>query len=79
MAKLNIEISNCPVCKSPPIGTVEMLSACAQFDHNSDGTVEYSGFTETLWDEQETNTDSEGRVELMCDNSHRWFSKMAEI
>lgn len=79
MAKLKIEIPNCPECDSPARGTVETLPACAEFELGSDGTPEYSGFTEALWDEQETKRDSDGRVELLCGNSHRWFSKLEEI
>ena len=78
MAKLKIENLYCPECKLPARGTVETLPACAEFEHGSDGTPEYSGYTETLWNEQETKRDNHGRVELICDNSHRWFSQMEE-
>ena len=79
MAKLKIEIPNCPHCNAPARGTVETVPACAEFDFDSDGTAAYSGSTEASWEEQETNRDGEGRVELVCEDSHRWFSKMEEL
>lgn len=79
MAKLIIEIPNCPECNSLARGTVETLSVCAEFELGSDGTLEYSGYTESSWEDQETNRDGEGRCELVCENGHRWFSKMEDI
>ena len=79
MAKLKIQIPNCPECKSPARGTVETIPACAEFERCSRGIAEYSGETEISWDEQETNRDSKGRVELVCENGHQWFSKMCEL
>ena len=79
MAKLKIEIPNCPECNSPARGTVEIIPGCAEFDQDSDGAPVYSGYTEASWEEQETNSDGEGRVELVCENSHRWFSKLEEL
>ena len=79
MATLKIETPNCPECNSPARGTLEKLRACAQFQSDAGGGLEYCGFTEVWWEEQETNRDREGRVELVCDNRHRWYSKMEEI
>ena len=79
MAKMKIENPNCPECNSPALGTVETIPACAEFEVGPDGRADYSGFTETFWDEQETNRDGEGRVELVCENRHRWFSKTEEL
>ena len=79
MPKLKIEIRKCPECNSPARGTVETLPACAEFERGAEGTPEYSGWTEVLWDEQKTNRDREGRVELICDNRHRWFSNIEEV
>ena len=79
MAKLKLEIPNCPECNLPARGTVEILPACAEFERDADGIPEYCGCTETFWEEQMTNRDGEGRVELICDNRHGWFSKMEEI
>jgi hypothetical protein len=79
MAKLNIAIPNCPDCNSPARGTVETLLGCAEFDFDSDGTAEYSGYTDACLDDQKTRRDSDGRVEMVCENGHHWFSKMEEI
>jgi hypothetical protein len=76
---MKIGVPNCPECNSPARGTVETQLACAEFEQNSDGTLKYSGWTENLSDEQETNRNKKGQIELICDNQHRWFSKMEEI
>jgi hypothetical protein len=78
MAKLKIEIPNCPDCNSPARGTVEILPACAEIEFGPDGTAEYSGYTAPVWEEQETKRDSRGLVELVCENGHHWLSKMEE-
>lgn len=79
MAKLKIETANCPECNSPARGTVEALPACAEFERASDGTTEYTGYTEPLWEEQQSVRDRFGRVQLICGNGHSWFSKMEEM
>jgi hypothetical protein len=79
MAELKIEIPYCPDCNSSARGTVETVPACAEFELGSDGTADYSGNTEAFWEEQETNRDRDGRVELVCENGHHWFSKMDEL
>ena len=79
MAKLKIEIPNCPECNSPARGTIETLFACAEFERGPDGIPEYSGCTEPFWEDQQTRCDSKGRVELICRDGHSWFAKMDEI
>jgi hypothetical protein len=79
MAKLKIEIPNCPQCGLAARGTVEKLTACAEFEYADDGTIEYSGFTDPFWNEQKSVYDKSGRIELVCDDLHFWFSKMEEI
>lgn len=70
---------NCPNCGEFARGTVETLSGAALLsDPKPDGSVEYSGETEIWWDEQRTVRDRAGRVQLVCYNSHNWFSKVVD-
>lgn len=75
---MKIEIPNCPKCNSQARGTVETLTACAEFDQEDAAAPIYSGYTEVFWEEQKTNRDNDGRVELICHNHHSWFSRIVE-
>lgn len=75
---MKIEIPSCPKCHSQARGTVETLTACAEFGQDVDAALTYSGYTEIFWAEQKTNRDNDGRVELVCGNQHSWFSRITE-
>lgn len=67
----------CPKCGKPPEGTVDTLHGLARLtEPDEDGSFEYSGTTDVWWDEQRTIRDKKGRVLLMCEDTHEWFSKM---
>jgi hypothetical protein len=72
---MKFSIPKCPTCGELTCGTLEMIPGIALLDINDDGTAEYAGETEPWWDDQETWKDSEGRVQLRCDNGHSWQSK----
>jgi hypothetical protein len=77
---MKIHQPQCPECGELAIGTVERLSGRAEFTPlRSDGTTEYSGWTEVWWDEQRTahqdDTQPESPTNLplvCCDNGHSW-------
>lgn len=76
---MQFEPSNCPECNEEPAGTLEDLTACAEFEKQPDGSYEYSGYTEVYWDSQMTRTvhsKQEGsKVVLLCDNGHDWEAR----
>jgi hypothetical protein len=78
MANMKIETPNCPKCNSQARGTVETIPACAEFDRDVNDAPTHSGYTEVFWEEQKTNRDKNGRVELICYNHHSWFSRIAK-
>ena len=43
---------------------------------NDDGSFDYAGETKIWWDEQRTIRDKKGRVLLICEDAHEWYSKM---
>ena len=67
----------CPVCKELAIGTIEAMSAVAEFEESSDPFIrEYSGHSTVWWEEQKTNQNEKGEIELVCANGHDWFSEV---
>lgn len=66
----------CPVCAAPPRGKVETLMAVAEFETDeTDGSVDYSGYTDVCWDTQAPILDIYGRVTLICAAGHQWYAE----
>ena len=65
---------NCPECGSAARGTVDTIQSCAEFGGFENGEVEYCGETDVWWDEQKSNLNDAGEIELVCPKGHTWFS-----
>ena len=73
---MKITMHQCPKCRLPARGTLEkVLAIAALSDIETDGTCEYEGTTEILWDTQKTVIDGE-KITLVCRNGHEWVSEM---
>jgi hypothetical protein len=67
----------CPVCDQLAIGTIDTVPVVAEFEESSDPFVrEYSGYSKVWWEEQKTNENEKGEIELVCANGHDWFSEV---
>ncbi len=75
---MKIEIPKCPTCGGPAIGTLETVQAIAKLGEiKEDGTCEYEGTTEILWDTQKTMLVLHTPV-LVCAQHHDWASTITE-
>ena len=68
----------CPECGEEIEGAVETLVGVAILQAIGSGNYEYEGTTKLWWDEQKTVHDKQGRVLLVCVNSHEWYAKRQE-
>ena len=64
---------HCPECGEAAWGTLEKLHGCAELTEPDPetGAVDYSGFTEVLWNGQ-TTVAADGKVTLLCRAGHEW-------
>lgn len=75
---MKLAIPNCPECGESARGTVDTISACAEFGEINGGETEYIGDTDVWWDEQKTNLNDAGDSEVICKNGHEWFTKIEQ-
>lgn len=69
----------CPKCGRPALGTVEALAGVAEFEECENLFIrKHSGYTRVWWDEQKTNRNQKGEIELICEEAHSWFSEVKE-
>lgn len=68
----------CPTCGADIRGTVDTIPAIAELNRFEDGSYEWSGHTEVLWDGQSGEYDDQGRAEVCCANGHHWCAEMEE-
>jgi hypothetical protein len=62
----------CPECGGPPTATCDLVPGNALLQDLGDGEFDYAGETKMCWDGQYTETDDDGKLHLMCENSHFW-------
>ena len=66
----------CPKCHGTNVGTLDILEGIALVNGvNKDGTFDYVGFTQVIWEGQERQYDAHGRVLMACASNacgHTW-------
>jgi hypothetical protein len=71
---MKIKTPKCPECREPPKGTLENVLGIAQLtDIGPDGSCEYSGYTDIIWDTQRTLGEGD-KMMLVCREGHEWTS-----
>ncbi|MGH7971420.1 MAG: hypothetical protein ACREIC_22095 [Limisphaerales bacterium] len=76
---MKIKTPKCPECGLPAKGTLDSVLAIARFSAiGPDGSCEYEGGTEILWNTQETLQDL-GQLRLICPNGHDWASPVEGV
>ena len=75
---MKFSVPKCPTCGEVAEGTVDIIPGVAYLEFNEDGTAEHTGETDVWWDDQYTERDDAGDVDLYCENAHRWTSGMEE-
>ena len=74
---MRLEPFDCPQCGEVAKGTLETLSGVAllfkAIDNNGNptGEVEYDGYTEIFWNDQQT-VHRNGNPVLICSSGHTW-------
>jgi len=68
----------CPECQEPIAHTWEKLDGKAELEGNPKEGFEWGGYTDVMWDGQETHRDQDGKELVGCDNYHEWWAKRLE-
>ena len=75
---MKFKTPKCPDCGLPAEGTLENLLGIARLsDIGTDGTCEYAGDTDIIWDTQRTLGEGD-KVMLVCHEGHNWESEMVD-
>ncbi|HEX3654525.1 MAG TPA: hypothetical protein VHV55_01895 [Pirellulales bacterium] len=74
---MRFDPARCPECGDLPKGTCDVIPAIAllYFDDDDDA-AEFAGESEVLWDGQETPTNADGLIDVICPNGHVWQAEL---
>ena len=75
---MKLSVPNCPTCKAPAIGSVDLIPGTALFtDCDEDGNVDYYGETKVHWDGQR-HENGENQLPLVTCGNHDWESAIED-
>ena len=72
----------CPECAERAVAVIETLLGRAELEQGEDGSYEYDGYTDMLWDSQvmqKAGPDpAKPQYELWCDGNHDWLAELVK-
>lgn len=73
---MRLSVPNCPTCRQPAIGTVDVIPGIALFtDIEPDGSTTYCDETRVDWDGQQTRL-GPNQLPLVTCGEHHWESQV---